>query len=58
MKEFLELLQDVNALLREERDICGKVTKEMVEKLEGISFRAEANRRRLDMLQQKLNRSA
>ena len=58
MKEFLELLQDVNALLREERDISGKMTKEMVEKLEGISFRAEANRRRLDMLQQKLNRSA
>ena len=37
-------------------DTSGKATREMVKKLEGISFRAEANRRRLDMLQQKLKR--
>lgn len=55
MKELLALLQEVNGLLREERDSTVKVSKEMVAKLEGVSFRCKANRRRLDMLKQKLN---
>ncbi|MFC1491212.1 hypothetical protein ACFLQ0_01300 [Nitrospinota bacterium] len=55
MKELLGLLQEVNRLLREERDSTVKSSKEMVSKLEGVSLRCVANRRRLDMLRQKLS---
>ena len=39
MKELLELLQEVNRLLREERDTTLKTSKDMVAKLEAMSFR-------------------
>ena len=57
MKELLELLQEVNGLIREERDSTQKVSKDMVAKFEGISFHCESNRRRLDLLHQKMNRT-
>lgn len=58
MKELLELLQEVNRLLREERDTTLKTSKDMVAKLEAMSFRCEANRRRLDLLKLKMRRPA
>ena len=57
MKELLELLQDVNALLREERASTQKVSKDMVTKLESLLFHCESNRRRLDLLQLRMNRT-
>ena len=57
MKELLELLQEVNSLVREERDSTQKVSKEMVSKLQGLSFHCESNRRRLDLLHQKMDRT-
>ena len=56
MKELLSLLQEVNGIIRDERDSSVKISKEMVSKLEALSFRCEGNRRRLDMLRHKLNR--
>ena len=56
MKELLSLLQEVNGLIRDERDSSVKISKEMISKLEALSFRCEGNRRRLDMLRHKLNR--
>ncbi len=56
MKELLSLLQEVNGLIRDERDSSVKSSKEMMSKLEALSFRCEGNRRRLDMLRHKLNR--
>jgi len=58
MKELLSLLQEVNGIIRGERDSSVKSAKEMVSKLEALSFRCEGNRRRLDMLRHKLNRPA
>ncbi len=57
MKELLELLQELNGLIREERDSTQKVSKDMVTKLEGLSFHCEANRRRLDLLHQRMSRT-
>lgn len=56
MKELLRLLQEVNEIIRDERDSSVKISKGMVSKLEALSFRCEGNRRRLDMLRHKLNR--
>ncbi len=56
MKELLILLQEVNGLIRDERDSCVKSCKGMMSKLEALSFKCEGNRRRLDMLRHKLNR--
>ncbi len=56
MKELLRLLQEVNEIIRDERDSSVKSSKEMISKLEALSFRSEGNRRRLDMLRHKLNR--
>lgn len=56
MKELLSLLQEVNGIIRDERDSSVKSSKEMLTKLEALSFRCEGNRRRLDMLRHKLNR--
>ncbi len=57
MKELLSLLQEVNGIVRDERDSSVKSSKEMLTKLEALSFRCEGNRRRLDMLRHKLNRA-
>lgn len=57
MKELLELLQEVNGLIREERDSTQKVTKDMVTKFESLSFHCESNRRRLDLLHQRMSRT-
>ena len=56
MKELLSLLQEVNVMVRDERASSVKCCKEMLSKLEAISFRCEGNRRRLETLRQKLNR--
>ncbi len=56
MKELLGLLQEVNQILREERDTTVQLSKDMVSKLEGVALRCVANRRRLDLLHQKLKR--
>lgn len=56
MKELLSLLQEVNGLIRDERDHSVKSSKEMLTKLEVLSYRCEGNRRRLEMLRQKMNR--
>ena len=55
MRELLALLKEVNHILREERDSTVRATKQMVGKLEGVSFRCDANRRRLDMLRDRLH---
>lgn len=57
MKELLALLKEVNHILREERDSTVRATKQMVSKLEGVSLRCEANRRRLDSLRERLHSS-
>lgn len=54
MKELLALLKEVNRILREERDSTVRATKQMVAKVEGLSLRCESNRRRLDMLRERL----
>ncbi len=56
MKELLSLLQEVNGIIRDERDATVKSSKEILSKLEAISYRCEGNRRRLDVLRHKLNR--
>ncbi len=58
MKELLCLLKEVNQVLREERDTTVQLSKSMVAKLEGVALRCVANRRRLDMLHQKLKKPA
>lgn len=58
MKELLGLLQEVNRLLREERDSTVHATKQMSAKLQGVSLRCEANRRRLEQLRHQLGREA
>ena len=54
VKELLALLKEVNHILREERDSTVRATKQMVGKLEGVALRCDANRRRLDMLRERL----
>ncbi|OGL60130.1 MAG: hypothetical protein A3J27_05730 [Candidatus Tectomicrobia bacterium RIFCSPLOWO2_12_FULL_69_37] len=54
MKELLALLKEVNHILREERDSTVRATKQMVGKLEGVALRCDANRRRLDMLRERV----
>jgi len=55
VKELLALLKEVNHILREERDSTVRATKQMVGKLEGVALRCDANRRRLDMLRERLH---
>ncbi len=56
MKELLGLLKEVNRILRDERDTTVRTSKLILTKLQGVSLRSEANRRRLDTLRQKLRR--
>ena len=56
MKELLSLLQEVNGIIRDERDTTVKSSKEIQTKMEAIAYRCEGNRRRLDVLRHKLNR--
>jgi hypothetical protein len=56
MKELLGLLKEVNRILRDERDTTVRTSKLILTKLQGVSLRSEANRRRLDALRQKLRR--
>ncbi len=57
MKELLSLLQEVNGIVRDERDSSVKSSKEMLTKLEALSFGCEGYRRRLDMLRHMLIRA-
>ncbi len=57
MKELLGLLKEVNHLLRDERDSTVRASKQMLAKLQEVSLRGEANRRRLELLRQKLSRA-
>ena len=54
VRELLALLKEVNHILREERDSTVRATKQMVGKLEGVALRCDANRRRLDMLRERV----
>jgi len=55
MKELLGLLKEVNHLLRDERDSTVRATKEMSRKLQNVSLRSEANRRRLEQIRLRLD---